>query len=145
MKVFLIFLYILFLFAMASGIIIAYQQAEGLVENNYYEKGSAYFHEKAEESSSKLAISHPDSLRKGKNDVRIKITAHGKPLEHAVVTLFIGNLSKKKFDTSLSMYETTPGIYQAQAMIPFNGVWLVRVDMAKEKLKTSRKWFIEIN
>jgi len=145
MKVFLVSLYALFLFAMATGVTIAYRQAEGLVESNYYEKASSYFRTKAAESSSELVIAPPDRLRKGKNDVRISIAEHGRPLRQAGVTLFIGNLSTKTHDRSTPMRETAPGIYTAQTVIPFNGVWLVRVDMEKAQLKTSKKWFIELN
>lgn len=144
MKMFLVALYALFLFAMASGVMIAYRQAEGLVDTDYYEKASAYFTAKAEESSSDLGLTLADSLHKGNNDVQINLSSHGKPLEDAIVKLFLGNLSKKEYDRSLPMQETAPGIYRTAMKIPFDGVWLVRVDIEKKQLKTSRKWFIEL-
>ncbi|MBM3162775.1 MAG: FixH family protein [Chlorobi bacterium] len=145
MKPFIIALYALFLFAMASGITIAYRQAEGLVETNYYEKASAYFTTKAAESSSGLSVSVPDSLRRGSNEIQVKLLSRNNPLKGADVTFFTGNLSKKAYDRTTPMTETEPGIYRATAEIPFRGVWLVRVDIRKEQLQTSRKWFVEIN
>ena len=138
-------LYSLFLFAMASGITIAYRQAEGLVEQNYYEKASGYFSSKATELSSGLSVSLPDSLHKGNNLVQVRLLTHDRPLRHADVTLFVGNLSKKTYDRAKPMNETEPGNYRTNAVIPFSGVWLVRVDIRKDQLQTSRKWFVEIN
>lgn len=145
MKIFLIALYGLFIFAMASGITIAYRQAEGLVEPDYYEKASAYFSTKADESSSSLAVVLPDSLHMGNNDVLITISTHDKPLRNAEVTLFTGNLSKKSYDRTVPMHETEPGNYRTTAVIPFAGVWLIRVDIGKDQLQTSRKWFMEVD
>ncbi len=145
MKLFLIALYSLFILAMASGITIAYRQAEGLVEPNYYEKASAYFSTKSAESSRGLSVVLPDSLQKGSNEVHVTISTHGKPLRNAVVTFFVGNLSKKTYDRTVPMKETEPGNYRTTAVIPFEGVWLARVDISKEQLQTSRKWFIELN
>ncbi|NTU87278.1 MAG: FixH family protein [Chlorobiaceae bacterium] len=145
MKLFLIALYSLFLVAMASGITIAYRQAEGLVEPNYYEKARAYFSTKSAESSSALSVILPDSLQKGSNDILVSISTHGKPLRNAVVTFFVGNLSKKTYDRTVPMKETEPGNYRTTAVIPFEGVWLARVDIQKQQLQTSKKWFIELN
>lgn len=145
MKIFLIALYGLFIFAMASGITIAYRQAEGLVEPDYYEKASAYFTTKAVESSRGLAVAMQDSLRKGSNEVLVRISTHDKPLRNAEVTLFAGNLSNSKYDRTVPMKETEPGSYTTTAAIPFGGVWLIRVDIRKNELQTSRKWFMEID
>lgn len=146
MKAFLVGLYALFAFAMASGITIAYRQSEGLVDTDYYEKARTYFSAKAAESSNGLRLTLPDSLHRGKNHVQVRLFSHGKPLENATVKLFLGNLSKTKYDRTIPLQETAPGIYgTGQAEIPFGGIWLVRVDIAKEHLKTTRTWFAEIN
>lgn len=43
MKLFLYLIYPLFFFAMGCGIYVAYNNAEGLVDKNYYENGKHYF------------------------------------------------------------------------------------------------------
>jgi hypothetical protein len=145
MKIFLSVLYAVFLFAMGCGIYIAYRDAEGLVEDDYYEHARSYFQTKASENTLGLAVSMPETLRKGNNDIRIVMKTHDKPLEHAVTRLFIGNLTKRGYDSTRLMKEISPGIYQANAVIPFKGIWLIRMELEKDHLKTSRKWFVELD
>ena len=138
-------LYILFLIAMCSGIYVAFRDSEGLVENNYYEKGERFFQSRASEEKLGIAISRPASLRQGNNNVEIKVTSHGKPLEHALLQLFIGNLSSTAYDVTRKMEEISPGCYQATVSAPFRGVWLLRVDLeGEQQLNTARKWFFSI-
>ena len=144
MKLFLYILYPVFLIAMGTGIYVAYRDAEGLVDKNYYEKGKSYFDAKTAEEKLGIAISKPLTLKQGSNEVRIGVTSHGKPLEHARLRLFIGNLSSSAYDSTLTMRELNPGIYQANAVIPFKGVWLLRADLAEQQLVISRKWFFDI-
>ncbi|HWR00711.1 MAG TPA: FixH family protein [Chlorobaculum sp.] len=137
-------LYLLFFVAMVSGIAVAIRQSEGLVETNYYEKGNDWFLSKAAEQQLGLEIRPPESLSPGNNDVRIRLTSHGKPLEGTEVKLFIGNISTSDHDVSSGMRETAPGVYETRAVIPYRGKWLVRVDLAGRQLKTSRSWFYDI-
>ena len=145
MKLFLAGLYTLFLVAMASGIYFAYNNAEGVVETSYYEKGNGWFHAKAEEQRAELAVSRPGPLGLGSNDIRLAINTHGRPLEQADVHLFVGNVSTSRHDTMIPMRETAPGVYQTTALIPARGKWLVRMELASPQLKTSRSWFIDID
>jgi nitrogen fixation protein FixH len=144
MKLFLYFIYPLFFFAMGCGIYVAYRDAEGLVDKNYYEKGNRYFAAKAIENKLDIAISEPGALKKGSNEIRISVTSHSKPLEHAALSLFVGNLSSTGYDSSLTMLEEAPGIYQTTATIPFKGVWFIRIDLKKQQLAATRKWFFDI-
>lgn len=146
MKLFLYILYPVFLFAMGTGIYFAYRDAEGLVDNNYYETGKSFFQSKAAEQKLGIAINRPDTLKQGSNEIRIDVTSHGKPLEDATVRLFTGNLSTTGFDSTIIMRELRPGSYQAIADVPFKGVWLVRIDLEQkpQHFKTSRKWFYDI-
>jgi nitrogen fixation protein FixH len=144
MKLFLYLIYPLFFFAMGCGIYVAYRDAEGLVDKNYYEKGNRYFAAKAVEKKLDIAISEPGALKKGSNEVRISVTSHGKPLEHANLSLFVGNLSSTGYDATLTMQEEAPGIYQATTTIPFKGVWFIRIDLIKQQLAATRKWFFDI-
>jgi nitrogen fixation protein FixH len=145
MKLFLSVLYTVFLFAMGTGIYIAYRDAEGLVESNYYEAAKNYFRTKSSEQSLGLAVGLSDSLKRGENTVTATVTSHGKAFEKASVHLFIGNLSEKDYDSRIVMREKAPGIYQAKAYIPYRGTWLVRLDLENAQLKTSRKWFVELD
>jgi|GEM_PF-245908 len=146
MKLFLYILYPVFLFAMGTGIYFAYRDAEGLVDNNYYENGKSFFQSKAAEQKLGIVISRPGTLKPGSNEIRIEVSSHGKPMEHASVRLFTGNLSTAGFDSTIFMREFKPGSYQAITKIPFKGVWLVRIDLEQkpQHLKTSRKWFYDI-
>ena len=145
MKLFFYIMYPLFFFAMGCGIYVAFRDAEGLVDNNYYENSTRYFQAKANEERRGIEVSKPDSLKKGYNDIRIKATTHGKPLEKAVLSLFTGNLSTTGYDSTRTMRELTPGIYQATATIPFKGVWLAKVDLRQQQqLITTKKWFFEV-
>ncbi len=137
-------LYLMFFFAMVSGIAVAIRQSEGLVETNYYEKGNGWFLTKAAEQKLGLEIKPPDSLSPGNNDVSIKLTSHGKPLEGAEVKLFVGNVSTSDHDFSAGMRETAPGVYETRTVIPYRGKWLVRMELASKQLKTSRSWFYDI-
>ena len=144
MKILFYIIYPLFFFAMGCGIYVAFRDDEGLVDKNYYENGTSYFTEKADEEKLGIAISKPGTLKTGNNDIEINVTSHGKPLEHATLTLFIGNLSSNRYDSTLTMQEKSPGIYQATATILFKGVWFVRIDLQQQKLSASRKWFYDI-
>jgi nitrogen fixation protein FixH len=145
MKLFLYIMYPLFFFAMGCGIYVAFRDAEGLVDNNYYENSTRYFQAKANEERLDIEMSKPDSLKKGYNVIRIKATTHGKPLQDGMLSLFIGNLSTTGYDSSITMRKLSPGIYQATATIPFKGVWLVKVDLRQQQqLITSKKWFFNV-
>ena len=144
MKPFIIALYALFLFAMISGLTVAFRNAEGLVEPDYYLKQNGWFSAKAEERRIGLEVRKPASLRQGENDVTFVLTKQGKPLSHADVKLFVGNVSDKKHDFTIAMRETKPGAYEARISVPSPGKWLVRLDLSADKLKTSRSWFYDI-
>jgi len=145
MKLFFYIMYPLFFFAMGCGIYVAFRDAEGLVDNNYYENSQRYFHAKANEERLGIEVSKPDSLKKGYNIIRIKATTHGKPLQNGDLFLFIGNLSTTGYDSTITMRQLSPGIYQATPTIPFKGVWLVKVDLRQQQqFITSKKWFFEV-
>lgn len=144
MKIFLYALYTVFLFAMGTGFYVAFKGFEGLVEENYYEKASGYFTTKAMEDSLGLEIILPDLLKKGSNVVEVAVFVQGKPLRRAKVSFFTGNVSESRYDAQHRMTERSPGVYAAKVPIPFSGTWLMKVDVATETIKTSRKWFTEI-
>jgi len=144
MKHFFYIVYPIFFFAMTYGIYVSYKNAEGLVDNNYYNNGTRYFQEKATEKKMALEISRPDTLKQGSNTIQISAKRHGKPFEHAVLSLFIGNLSTTGYDSTMTMQEASPGMYQASATIPFKGIWFVRIDLRQQQLMTSRKWFFDV-
>ncbi len=145
LKIFLSILVPMFIVAMATGIYLAYSNEEGLVENNYYEKGKAYFRMKSEERQLDLAVNPPEELKKGVNEIFIHVTSHGKPFSDAHLTLFVGNVSTTSFDRSMDMREHTPGYYHTETTIPSGGKWLMRVDLEKDNLSTNRKWFFDVN
>ncbi len=145
MKLFFYIVYPIFFFAMGCGIFIAYKSADGLVDNNYYENSTHYFQTKALEEKLGIALSRPDSLKLGQNTIRLQATSHGKPLEEGSLSLFIGNLSNTRYDSTIIMRKLSPGIYQATATIPFKGVWLARVDLKQQQQRiTSKKWFFNV-
>ena len=144
MKIFLCGLYSVFLFAMGMGVYVAHRDAEGLVEENYYEKASGYFTTKAVEDSLGLEIVLRDSLKKGENSVEIAVYAKGEPLHGAEVSFFTGNVSEGGFDATYAMREDQPGVYGAEVSVPFPGTWLMRVDLSAPTIETSRRWFTEI-
>ncbi|EAT59952.1 FixH family protein [Chlorobium ferrooxidans] len=145
MKLFFYIIYPLFFFAMGCGVYVAFRDAEGLVDNNYYENSKGYFQAKAAEERLGIAIQPPAALKRGENEIRIAITSKGKPLEQANLTLFIGNLSSTGYDSTITMREEAPGIYRATAEIPFKGVWFARIDLKQQQqLITSKKWFSDI-
>ena len=145
MKLFFYIVYPIFFFAMGCGIFIAYKSADGLVDNNYYENSTHYFQTKALEEKLGIALSRPDSLKLGQNTIRLQATSHGKPLEEGSLSLFIGNLSNTRYDSTIIMRKLSPGIYRATATIPFKGVWLARVDLKQQQQRiTSKKWFFDV-
>jgi nitrogen fixation protein FixH len=145
MKLFLAGLYGLFFFAMACGVTIAYRSAEGLVENNYYEKGNGWFQTKAAERQLGFEVGRPERLVQGSNDLRLTLSSHGRPIDGASVNIFVGNVSSKQYDLAHPMRETAPGVYQTSAVIPARGKWLVRMDLASKQLNTSKSWFYDVN
>jgi nitrogen fixation protein FixH len=145
MKLFFYIIYPLFFFAMGCGIYVAFRNAEGLVDNNYYENSKRYFQAKANEERLGIEISKPDSLKRGYNVILIKATTHSKPLQDGSLSLFIGNLSTTGYDSSITMRQLSPGIYQATPTIPFKGVWFARVELKQQQqLITSKKWFFNV-
>jgi hypothetical protein len=144
MKPFIAALYALFIFAMASGIFVAYRNAEGLMESDYYQKGNGWFKAKTEERRLGLEVVKPESISTGSNEVQFTLSEHGKPLRKADVRLFIGNVSTKEHDFACRMQETAPGVYQTRAVVPTKGKWLLRMDLAAAQLNTSRSWFYEV-
>lgn len=145
MKIFLALLYPVFIFAMGTGIYMAYKSDEGLVDENYFEKGKNFFHAREMEEQLGIVITEPAPLVRGGNGVNISVTSHGAPLEHAAVTLFIGNVSTTVHDRTFRMREIAPGTYQAPAEIPLKGTWLMRIELQKNNLTTGRKWFFDVN
>lgn len=144
MKTLIGVMFALFLFAMGCGIFFAFRNAEGLVETNYYERSSSWFQAKAEERQLELAVQKPATLSTGNNEITFVLTEHGNPLRDADVRLFVGNVSTKVHDFACPMRQTAPGVYEAGAVIPSKGKWLVRMDLAAGKLKTSRSWFFDV-
>ena len=145
MKLFFYIVYPIFFFAMGCGIYIAYKSADGLVDSNYYENSRGYFQSKALEEKLGIAVSRPDTLKLGHNVIRVKATSHGKPFEKGALSLFIGNLSNTRYDSTMFMQKLSPGIYQATATIPFKGMWFARVDLKQQHhLISSKKWFFEV-
>jgi hypothetical protein len=144
-KPFIIAIYALFLFAMITGLVVAYRNSEGLVEPDYYRKQSGWFQAKTEERRLGLGIEKPASIRKGENDLTFVLTEHGKPLTRAEVQLFIGNVSTSDLDITTAMRETAPGRYQARVAVPSKGKWLLRLDISSGKLNTSKSWFYDVN
>lgn len=145
LKIFLSILAPLFITAMGAGIFLAYSSEEGLVDDNYFEKASGYFHSKGIEQQLGLEIIPPDALVRGSNDIGVTVTSHGKPFEHAGLTLFTGNVSNRDYDRSVKMTERSPGNYHAGAAIPYRGKWLVRIELSTKNLSTNRKWFFNVN
>jgi hypothetical protein len=144
-KVFLSILVPLFIVAMGTGIYMAYSLEEGLVDDNYFEKASGYFYSRGIEQQLGLVINPPRAFKQGNNDIKVIVTSHGKPFEHADLTFFIGNISTRAYDRSMKMTECSPGNYHAEAPIPFRGKWLVRVEVSSRNLSTNRKWFFDVN
>ena len=145
MKLFFYIVYPIFFFAMGCGIYIAYKSADGLVDSNYYENRRGYFQSKALEEKLGIAVSRPETLKPGHNVIRVNATSHGKPLEDYALSLFIGNLSSTRYDSTMFMQKLSPGIYQATATIPFKGMWFARVDLKQQQhLIISKKWFFEV-
>ena len=144
MKPFIAGIFALFLFAMASGIYVAYRDPDGLVETNYFERGNGWFHAKTEERQLGLEIGNPKSLASGKNELKFTLTEHGRPLRKADVKIFFGSVSSNSLDFSCPTLETEPGVYEARAVVPSRGKWLVRMDLTAAPLKTSRSWFYDV-
>lgn len=144
MKPFIVGLYALFLFAMACGITVAYRNSEGLVENDYFEKGNAWFRTKDVEKRLGFEVAAPERLQAGSNTVRFTLTEHGKPLRNADARLFFGSVSTKEHDVSTRLIETSPGVYETTAHFPAKGKWLVRLDLGDKQIKTSRSWFYDV-
>ncbi len=145
MKLFFYIMYPLFFFAMGCGIYVAFRDAEGLVDNNYYENSTRYFQAKALEEQLGITMSQPAGLKLGHNVIKINATSHGKPFETGLLSLFIGNLSTTGYDSTITMHQLSPGIYQATATIPFKGVWFAKVDLRQQQqLITTKKWFFNV-
>lgn len=144
MKPFIVSLYALFVFAMASGIAVAYRNAEGLVEADYYEKGSSWFRTKQQEQQLGFSVEKPESVALGNNEFTLRLQESDGPLRNAAVKLFIGNVSTAAHDFSVAMKEVAPGVYRARAVMPSQGKWMVRMDLASTQLKTSRTWFYDV-
>jgi len=145
MKLTLSIIYACFFTAMACGLFVAFTSADGLVDSNYYENSTRYFQSKALEKKLGIAITRPDTLKLGSNTFQIKATSHGKPLETGDLSLFMGNLSNTRYDSTMTMRQLAPGIYQTTATIPFKGVWFARIDLKQQQqLVTSKKWFFNV-
>ncbi len=145
MKITLSIIYACFFTAMACGLFVAYKYADGLVESNYYDNSTHYFQTKALEEKLGIALSQPDSLKLGSNAIQIRATSHGQPLETGDLSLFIGNLSNTRYDSTMTMRQLAPGIYQTTATIPFKGVWFARIDLKQQQqLITTKKWFFNV-
>ncbi len=134
----------LFIFAMSCGIYVAYRDAEGLVETNYFERGNGWFLAKTEEHRLGLEIGSPKSLASGNNELKFTLTEHGRPLRKAEVKIFFGSVSSNSHDFSCPTRETEPGVYETRAVVPSRGKWLVRMDLDSAHLKTSRSWFYDV-
>lgn len=145
MKPFIIALCAVFLVAMITGVTVAFRNAEGLVEPDYYLKQNDWFRQKGEERQLGLEVKRPESIRRGDNELTFVLTEQGTPLSHADVKVFVGNVSNKEHDLTIAMRETAPGAYRAQLNVPSKGKWLVRLDLTAPKLKTSRSWFYDVN
>ncbi|ASQ91662.1 hypothetical protein CHL67_05830 [Prosthecochloris sp. GSB1] len=144
MKAFLYILYAVFLFAMGMGFYVAYRGAEELVEDNYYEKASAYFETREREDSLGMRIELPEGFRKGENRAEVRLSMQGEPLVGADVRLIACGMPDGRGDTAFGMVETEPGVYRTDLLMPFRGTCLMKVEVTTPTIKTGRKWFTEI-
>lgn len=144
MKPFLVTLYAVFLFAMVIGFYVAHRESEALVEDNYYEKATGYFTTRELEDSLGLKILLPDVFRKGENEVIVKLFEQDEPLRGAEVFFSACGVKDDRYDTTLAMTETEPGVYRAGITLPYHGKCLMKVDVATSSINTGRKWFTDI-
>ena len=144
MKAFLYILYAVFLFAMGAGFYVAYRGAEELVEDNYYEKASAYFETREREDSLGMRIELPEGFRKGENRAEVRLLMQDEPLTGAEVRLIACGMPDGRFDTTFGMIEGEAGVYRTDILLPFRGTCLMKVEVTTPTIKTGRKWFTEI-
>ena len=145
MKLTLYIIYTIFFIAMGCGIYIGFQTADGLVDNNYYHNSTNYFQTKAHEEKLGIVINKPDTLTIGTNTFTVAVTSHGTPFEQGNISLLLGNVSTNNNDTTLTMQETAPGIYQTTISIPYKGKWFTRLELYhRQQLITTKQWFFSV-
>lgn len=136
-------LYIVFFVAMYFTIKVAFDNYDGLVVDDYYNKAKGYYLRKDLETKAGLSwdLLTPE-LKTGKSDISIKLNIKEEYKNKLKFKLFIGSVSSKKHDRYYPLELNGDNILSAQIHVPSKGKWLCRVEMDGDTIKSEKRWFL---
>jgi nitrogen fixation protein FixH len=113
----------------ADGILIylGSTSQDGLVTENYYQKGISYndviqSRKRQAELGWTFAMTAPEKA--GINPLEIRLTdGDGKPLAGKQVEAELRRPAQKGYDLTFALKEVSPGIYRADVTLPLAGYW----------------------
>jgi nitrogen fixation protein FixH len=131
-KFLLVFLAFFGVVFVADGIMIYLGTSgqDGLVEENYYQKGITYndviqVKKRQAELGWDFALSHPEKTGSGPLEVKL-VDADGQPLTGKRVAALVRRPAQQGYDQNLSFEEVAPGTYRAEVSLPLQGLWDVK-------------------
>ena len=145
MRLLIYIIYGVFIFLITFTFYLSNHYYEGIVEPNYYERSKDYFLKREREEALGLKLFLLNDFKKGDNDFKVKIGLKERVLRGAKVRLFIGNISSSEYDHTYDLKEISPGIYGAFINLPFNGRWILRLDIESDRIKTEKRWVVDID
>lgn len=128
-KVLLAFLAFFGVVFTADGIMIylGATSQDGLVEENYYQKGITYndviqAKKRQAELGWDFALNPP--TKTGAHPLEVKLTdGEGKPLSGLQVAASLRRPAQAGYDQALTLVEVSPGTYRADVSLPLQGLW----------------------
>lgn len=115
-------------------ITLAVKSHDGLVTENYYERGLRYDVEKPQTENAmawKLSIQAPTAIGQEQRFVVNLTDRANQPLAGAEVSLELFRPNKDGFDQKAKLAEVAPGRYEAPVTVPLAGKWQANVHVAK--------------
>lgn len=136
-------IYIVFFVAMYFTIKVAFNNYEGLVVDDYYNKAKGYYTTKDVEAKANLRLKLlTPSLKEGHNDISIQLHIKDEYKNNSKFKLFIGSVSSKDHDRYYPVELGSDNILKAKVHVPNKGKWLCRIELDSANLKTEKRWFL---
>lgn len=118
---------------------------DGLVEENYYNKGLNYQDEIDRQKNQEKLGWNVSFNRTDKTYTVIAKDINSLPLESAKVSINFFRPSQSGFDKNVILKEVNSGIYQTQVKLDLKGIWNTTTEIKKGGNKWKRKEKIVIN
>ncbi len=119
--------------------VIAVETNDGLVAEDYYQRGLAINKVIArEERAQALGLAATLQFNEGRDRVRVLVTSGTAPAEPP--TLRLVNATRSGLDQSVALHAAGAGVYEGAVRIPAQGPWNLQLEDAHGSWRLSARW-----